>query len=114
MTTLRLTRWHPQPAVQLVRRRSDAWLGASADLAAADACDRAPVRTGRLRRSIVALPLRRPDGRARSGVWARAPYALWVEIGTRRMRAQPYLRPALDAVRGAANTLVALARIGVN
>ena len=44
------------------------------------------------------------------GIWAAAPYALWVEIGTRRMAAQPYLRPALNAVRTAAADLMAQVR----
>ncbi len=113
MTSLRLTRWQPQPTLDLVRRRADVWLLASAALAAQDARRRAPVRTGRLRRSIVPLGLLRDGRRSRSGVWARAPYALWVEIGTRRMSAQPYLRPTLALIRGAASTLIARARLAV-
>jgi hypothetical protein len=31
--------------------------------------------------------------------FANAPYAWYVEMGTRRMQAEPYMRPALDYVR---------------
>ncbi len=113
MAQFRLTRWQPEPALALVRRRGDAWLAASSAIAAQDARRRAPVRTGRLRRSIVPLQLRPDRSGSRAGVWARAPYALWVEIGTRRMRAQPYLRPALTTVRAAAHLLISRIRVGV-
>ncbi len=57
------------------------------------------VRTGTLRRSITWKP----------GVDAESPYvdigsnvlyAPYVELGTSRMEARPYLRPALEAARG--------------
>lgn len=60
---------------------------------------RCPVDTGRLRASITeALG---EDGRglvARIGT--NVEYARHVEFGTVRMRAKPFLRPALDAVKG--------------
>lgn len=52
---------------------------------------KAPVRTGHLRSSIKA-------GKVSDGVWrveAGAHYAVYVEYGTRYMRAQPYFRPAV-------------------
>lgn len=54
-----------------------------------------PVRTGRLKRSI---------RKWRSGtltwyVGTDVGYAPFVEFGTRRMRAQPFLGPALEAAR---------------
>ena len=57
----------------------------------------APVRTGRLRNSIQV----QPSGRFRDQyvVGVGAPYGKFVEFGTRRMRAQPYLRPAAERVR---------------
>lgn len=61
----------------------------------ADAKRRAPVDTGALRNSIQAWsdnPLR----------WYIAPhveYAAYVEYGTRRQRAQPYMAPAAEFVR---------------
>lgn len=51
----------------------------------------APVRTGHLRSSIYA---KIKDWIAEIG--AEATYALFVELGTRRMRAQPYLYPAIQ------------------
>ncbi len=47
----------------------------------------APKRTGLLRDSI------RPS---LLGVEARVPYAKFVEFGTRKMKAQPFLRPAIS------------------
>jgi HK97 gp10 family phage protein len=51
-----------------------------------------PVRTGFLRSTIQYTVA---DGVLI--VRATAPYAFWVEFGTRRMRARPYIRPAIDA-----------------
>lgn len=52
-----------------------------------------PVRTGDLRGSIGF----RSSRKDMSGfVFASMPYALFVEEGTSRMEAQPYLRPALE------------------
>ena len=57
-----------------------------------------PVRTGELQSSIYAS-----TDVTRRGVnielGADAPYAGFVEYGTSRMRAQPYLRPGTDALR---------------
>jgi HK97 gp10 family phage protein len=51
-----------------------------------------PVRTGFLRSTITYTVA---DGTLT--VMATAPYAAYVEFGTRRMRAKPYIRPAIDA-----------------
>ena len=69
------------------------------------------MRTGRLRDSIIATPVVRFPDRTLVAVWARAPYALWVEIGTRRMAAQPYLRPTLQTVAAASALLIARAKV---
>ena len=61
------------------------------------AMSRVRVRTGNLRRSI---PRGHQAARREGGRWvgrwgsADVSYALWQEIGTARMSAQPYLRPA--------------------
>jgi HK97 gp10 family phage protein len=68
-----------------VRRFLMSW---AADVKAA-AMRNAPVRTGHLRSSIYATI---KDWVAQIG--AEATYALFVELGTRHMRAQPYLWPA--------------------
>lgn len=51
----------------------------------------APVDTGNLMNSIAAEPVRKLTWR----VTANAEYAIYVEMGTRRKTAQPFLEPAL-------------------
>jgi len=81
-----------------------------ADLIQNIAVELVPVRTGRLRASIQVLPGDRPmEAIVRAG-GASAPYARHVEYGTRRMSAQPYMRPAADARR---DEVVALIRNSV-
>lgn len=59
-----------------------------------------PVDTGRLRSSITHDPdLRRDEQGLYGVVGTNVEYAPHVEFGTSRMRAQPFLRPALDAAR---------------
>lgn len=59
---------------------------------------RAPVDTGRLRSSIT---WRLEPGKPLAAiVGTNVEYAAFVELGTRNMRAQPYLVPALRAVVG--------------
>lgn len=58
-----------------------------------------PVDTGRLKSSITV----HVDGRGKDTVGlvgSNVEYAAYVELGTFRTRAQPYLVPALDAARG--------------
>lgn len=67
----------------------------AAQAGAQDAARRAPVDTGRLRGSIHAEKL---DGwGARYGTDVE--YALYQELGTYKMRAQPFLRPSMDRVK---------------
>lgn len=57
---------------------------------------RAPVDTGALQRSIkVVLEPTRLKGKVATGV----PYAAHVEFGTTFQRAQPYMRPTVEAER---------------
>ncbi|CUX18485.1 HK97-gp10 family putative phage morphogenesis protein [Clostridium sp. C105KSO13] len=53
-----------------------------------------PVDTGTLKRSITGPEL--TDGGLTAKVEATAEYAAYVEYGTRYMKAQPYMRPALE------------------
>ncbi|SNR92352.1 HK97-gp10 family putative phage morphogenesis protein [Hymenobacter mucosus] len=62
---------------------------------------RAPVDTGRLRASIYADPT--PDGLG-GRVAVQAEYAMYVELGTRLIQAQPFLFPAAEALRPAYTT----------
>jgi HK97 gp10 family phage protein len=84
---------------------------AAGELAAATVAERAvelvPVDTGELRGSI--SHQRMGDGWA---VVASAPHAAYIEYGTSKMAAQPYLRPAAQGVDGESIAQAALARIG--
>lgn len=60
-----------------------------------DATQRAPVRTGNLRRSIHHAI----DTPHHATVGTNVEYAPYVEYGTSRMAAQPYLTPAVEAAR---------------
>lgn len=62
---------------------------------AATAKQLAPVRTGELRGSIHPKVVNLGRGRAEVAIEATAKHAIFVEFGTSRMRAQPYMRPAL-------------------
>ncbi len=62
----------------------------------ADAQRRAPVRTGYLRNSGQVEPA---EDRFSRYIHFRAGYAAYVEYGTRRMRPQPYLTPAVERHR---------------
>lgn len=74
-----------------LNRAVQGMLGRLADDIADDARRNAPVDTGELRSSISANPV--TDNSIT--VTASADYAGYVELGTRYMRAQPYLKPAL-------------------
>lgn len=66
---------------------------------ASGAIRRAPWRTGALVKSIdydYVLP--RGQG-VIARIWSTVDYSVYVELGTSRMLAQPYLRPALDDMR---------------
>jgi len=65
------------------------------------AVQRAPVLTGTLRRSIHTETAETEDG-AVARVGTNVEYAIHQEFGTRRMKAQPYLRPAFDEQKDAA------------
>lgn len=56
------------------------------------------VRTGRLRGSITS-EIRSEGGGLVGYVGSNVEYASFVELGTSRMRARPYLRPALSVLR---------------
>lgn len=64
---------------------------------ASGAANRAPVATGALKNSMTTSTSGNRDY-ARGEVGPTVNYAAFVELGTSRQRAQPYLRPATDAV----------------
>jgi HK97 gp10 family phage protein len=67
---------------------------------------KAPVRTGTLRRSIHSAIETSSPTIATALVGTDLIYAPFVEYGTRFMSAQPYLRPALDEKRAAAQDVI--------
>lgn len=72
-------------------------MDATAAEAKAEAQALCPVDTGLLRSSIFAeVDARGGSSRRTLVLGANAPYALFVELGTSKMRAQPFIRPAID------------------
>ena len=57
-------------------------------------------RFGFLERSIGIVEHAKDDGRGVRGLWGSQDivYAIFQELGTKRMMARPYLRPAADAI----------------
>jgi HK97 gp10 family phage protein len=81
---------------------------AGAERIADEARRLAPVKTGRLRQSIAAAAL---PGAATAEVQCQAPYGRFVEFGTRRQPARPFLLPAaLSQGRAAAQAIADLLR----
>jgi len=80
----------------------DLAMRAGAEQIAWDARRLAPVRTGLLRSRIIV----RAAGAARYHVASLARYSLFVEFGTWKMKARPFLRPAYYANIGRVRMLV--------
>jgi HK97 gp10 family phage protein len=78
-----------------VRERSRHLLEKVASAVAEDARDMAPIDTGKLVSKISHKVLSSKLAR----IYAKTHYAVYVELGTRYMRAQPYIRPALYQTR---------------
>lgn len=76
----------------MVRKAGGKGIRAIGNKIVARARQLAPVRTGQLRASINA----EAQGETRFVIGASAPYATYVEYGTSKMAAQPYLRPAIE------------------
>lgn len=65
--------------------------------------ERVPVRTGTLRRS---LAIEDGPGPLEVSIGSDVEYAPYVEFGTSKMAARPYLRPALDENIGEVQTVI--------
>lgn len=81
--------------LQQIRDRLSLVVAKTAHDLEAQAKDRAPVKTGNLKNSIQAHPRTELEWEVAVG----AEYGRYVEYGTVHMGAQPYLTPAVDAVR---------------
>ena len=64
-----------------------------------DAKQKAPIYTGKLRQSIKSERIDNKTYRIRANATGLAPYAIFVEFGTRFMRARPFLFPAFFSGR---------------
>ena len=67
-----------------------------------DAKLNSPVRTGTLRRSIHTDVDQESEDRVSARVSPGVDYGVYVEMGTRKMAAHPYLRPAFESQKDAA------------
>lgn len=85
-----------------IREKVDARLGEGAEVVAEKAGEIVHVRTGYLRSTIAAVR----TSLLNWNVHATAYYAKFVEYGTSRMPAKPYLRPALTLTKPLITSLV--------
>jgi len=60
---------------------------------------RAPVDTGKLQQSIKSIKIGKLEFKIYANSTGLAPYAIYLEYGTRKMRKQPFLFPAYFAQR---------------
>lgn len=77
-----------------LERDVEATLEANAQEIEAEAKRFAPVDTGRLRQSIKAIKVGKLTFKIMANSTGLAPYAIYVEYGTRFQRSQPFLFPA--------------------
>ena len=109
-------------ASDIAKKISGQSTAAGAQLMRKDIRKRAPVDTGNLRRNIIVKKLPRSQtkltsehivtvrrGRTKSQIKKNARearYALYLEFGTVKMAARPFLRPGFEATKGPATTAI--------
>jgi HK97 gp10 family phage protein len=126
---MRVANWNPGAADEHIYRNSMKRLEKAAEEIATEAKRRVPVgqsrppykggkawtarQAGMLKQSIRVVKLRDPNARNvrvyaghRQSDKLTAYYAQWVEYGTSKMVAKPFLRPAYNAVRGRIKTIL--------
>jgi len=110
MTTAFELQWYGEKLIRQIQEQSPDALFEGGLLLLEDATRRAPERSGRLRQSGYVSSVNRSNYVYRHGykkerkpsdvgvvaVGFSAPHSHLIEFGTRKMRARPYLRPALD------------------
>ena len=84
---------HSEEVKAEAKAKITAWLTAIGEDAAQTAAERAPVDTGRLKNSITSAV--DPEEQV-AYIGTNVEYAPYVELGTSRMAARPYLRPAAE------------------
>lgn len=98
-----------QRLVDLFRANLAAAVTAGSLLVENEAKALCPVRTGNLRRSIHTNVEQESPDRVTARVSPGVDYGVYVELGTRKQRAEPYLRPALESEKQAAGNEIAAA-----
>jgi HK97 gp10 family phage protein len=103
--------------VRVRRRVVRPGLSSAADVVARAIIARSPVKTGLLRRSV-RKKFKRPSRNIEAimiGISPRAYYWKFIELGTERQAAKPFVRPAFDgASQDALTALVRTARMGLS
>ena len=94
--------WYGDQVISSVRNAKRGGLEAASLIVEGSATLRAPVDTGNLRSSITHRVV--SDEEAHIGT--NVDYAPYVEQGTSKMAAQPFLRPALDENEGRINRMI--------
>ena len=102
--------WHGNEVERAVRSAAVKAITKAALIVERDAKILCPVDTGRLRTSIT-HDVNEGEISARVGIPPRHDdhsmmYGVYVEMGTSKMRAQPYLRPALEKNKGTIERLL--------
>lgn len=89
--------WKGQEVEARVAAASQAAVDETNEAGATLARGAAPFRTGELQGSIGTEPASVSGDQVKGQLVARAPHSIFVELGTSKMPAQPYLRPSADA-----------------
>ena len=92
-----ITKWNDKELMSMIEERVAAGMEAACDFAATRAEATAPVRTGILRGDVAyRVEAKHNEITGYVGVRKRrAFYAYFVELGTSKMKARPFLRPAV-------------------
>lgn len=82
-------------AINKERKRRDNAIKKAAIFAEAEAKLRSPVDTGQLRRSI-SHETESNENESKARIGTNTEYAIWVELGSSKTKAQPFLRPSIE------------------
>ena len=99
-------KWYGERVINQVDTKIQAAIMKCVLIVEADAKRNCPVDTGRLRASISHEVIKIADDVYQGRVGTNVHYAPHVELGTNKMAAQPYLRPALEKNRAKIETIL--------